>query len=291
MTAIERLPPMGFFQEAFLDGVLLSFIVFPSLYFFVFKYLNEQISQNKQLEDELRKALGAANATNNTMSRLLRTVAHEFRTPLGLLTGSTDILDRYWNRLTAEKRFEQNEQIRSAAHQISNLVNSVISFNQLEPDKSGNSPQLLDMNTTCRTIASEVETVWATGHECLVTIDSGCGAALLDETLFRRILENLLTNAFRYTPSNGTVSLRVRMMNGHVTLEVSDNGIGIPQEDQKLVFDAFYRSGNVEGRRGLGLGLSIVQETLSQMRGTITVKSRIGEGTTMRVEIPLVDPA
>ena len=290
MTAIERLPIMSFFQEALLDGVLLSFIVFPVLYFFVFKYLNEQITQNKQLEDELRKTLEIAHDTNNTMNRLLRTVAHEFRTPLGLLTGSTDILDRYWDRLTTEKRFEQNEQIRSAAHQISTLVNSVIAFNQMGMDTSACSPRQLDVDKICRTVTAEVEAVWSMGHEYRVFIDPNCGAVLLNEILFRRILENLLTNAFRYTPSDGLVSLKVWRENGQVHVEVSDSGIGVPPADLALIFDAFYRSGNVEGRRGLGLGLSIVQEALSQVNGTITVKSTTGEGTVMLVKIPVGEP-
>ena len=291
MAAIEQLPTMGFFQEALLDGVLLSFIVFPVLYFFVFKYLNEQITQNKQLEDELRTTLETAHATNTTMNRLLRTVAHEFRTPLGLLTGSTDILDRYWDRLTTEKRFEQNEHIRSAALQISTLVNSVIAFNQMGMDISSCSPQLLDVDKTCRTVAAEVEAVWSTGHAYRVFIDPDCGSMLLNEILFRRILENLLTNAFRYTPSDGTVSLKVCRENRLVHMEISDTGIGVPPADLTLIFDAFYRSGNVEGRRGLGLGLSIVKEALLQMNGTITVKSLIGEGTAMLVKIPVGDHA
>jgi len=289
MTAIRYLPPLGFFPEALIDGILLSFIVFPALYFLVFKYLNEQITQNKQLEDELRKALDNATATNQTMTRLLRTVAHEFRTPLGLLTGSTDILDRYWDRLSTEKRFEQNEHIRSAAQQMSNLVNSVIAFNQLGVDTPVNSPQRLDLDRACRAIAAEVETVWSTGHRFRVAVDPECGTVLLDEILFRRVLENLLTNAFRYTPADGTVTLHASRKSGKILLSICDTGIGIPQEDRALIFEAFYRSGNVEGRRGLGLGLSIVQEALTHMRGSITVADNADSGTTMSVTIPVAE--
>ncbi|WP_255516556.1 sensor histidine kinase KdpD [Geobacter sp. FeAm09] len=107
---------------------------------------------------------------------------------------------------------------------------------------------------------------------------------------FRQILENLLNNAFRYTPSEGTVSLHVWREDGRVLVKVSDTGIGIREEDQELIFEAFYRSSNVEDRRGLGLGLSIVQEALSLTGGTITVASRVGEGTVMRVELPGADP-
>lgn len=251
----------------------------------------QDVTERKRLHGELNRALAAAKNSNDTMSRLLCTVAHEFRTPLGLLTASTDILDRYWDRMAPDKRFEQNEQIRSAARQLAVLVNSVISFNQPETGKFGNSPRLLDIAVFCRTIAADVEVVWSAGHEWHVAIDEDCGAAVLDEFLLRRILENLLTNAFRYTPSDGVVSLRIKRELSRLCLEITDTGIGIPEEDQNLIFEAFYRSRNVEGRRGLGLGLSIVQEALVQMDGTITVSSRTGHGTVMRVEIPVGDPA
>jgi signal transduction histidine kinase len=241
------------------------------------------------LDDELHQALENAKSANVTMCRLLRTVAHEFRTPLGLLTGSTDILDHYWDRLTPEKRFEQNEHIRSAARQLDDLINSVVSFNRQETNSVGNFPVLLDVRTVCSAIAAEVETVWGAGHTMSVTIADDCGAAMLDEILFRRILENLLTNAFRYTQSDGTVSMNILRENSSLCLEIRDTGIGIPEEDQVSIFDAFYRSRNVEGRRGMGLGLSIVYESLAQMGGIITVNSKIGEGTTMRVEIPVDD--
>lgn len=247
------------------------------------------ITARKQLDDELQQALGNAKGTNIKMSRLLRTIAHEFRTPLGLLTGSADILDRYWDRLTSEKRFEQNEHIRSAARQLDEMIHSVISFNQLGDDRCVEFVMLRDIKTVCSTIAAEVETVWGNGHEMKVTIAEDCGAVLLDEILFRRILENLLTNAFRYTSSDGTVSLDVHRESSHLCLEISDTGIGIPEEDQVVMFDAFYRGSNIGGRRGLGLGLSIVSESLSHLGGIITVTSRIGEGTTMRVEIPVKD--
>ncbi|HXE95534.1 MAG TPA: ATP-binding protein, partial [Dongiaceae bacterium] len=252
--------------------------------------LTREVAERKLIEEELQQALEAAETANSTMRRLMRTVAHEFRTPLGLLTGSVDILDRYWDRLTQEKRIEQNEHIRNAASQMSNLVNSVIAFNLSGADKRGRPPQLYDIGELCRSIAAEAEKVWCAGHEFIVSIDAACGSALIDDVLFRRILQNLLSNSCKFTESHETVSLLVRRSDDMLLLEITDTGIGIPEEDQESIFDAFYRSRNVEGRRGLGLGLSIVREALLQMGGTIKVTSRIGKGTTMRVEIPLPDP-
>jgi signal transduction histidine kinase len=211
------------------------------------------ITERKRAKEEVQQALEAANSVNNTMRRFVRTVAHEFRTPLGLLTGSVDVLDRYWDRLTPEKRLEQNEHIRNAARQISDLVNSVTVFNRAVTDRAGKPPQLQDIGNLCRSIAAEVETVWCAGHEFIVSIAADCGTAVIDDILFRRILQNLLTNACRYTPTHGTVSLHVYREKEMLLLEITDTGIGIPEEDQALIFDPFFRSRNVEGRRGLGL--------------------------------------
>jgi PAS domain S-box-containing protein len=248
------------------------------------------ITGRKQMEDELRQALEAAEAVNVTMNRLLRIIAHEFRSPLGVLTGSTDILDLYWDRLTPEKRFTQHEHIRSAARQLTDLISSVIAFNQMGTDRVVTPPLVLDIGEICSAITASVELVWGAGQKCTVTIAPDCGTALLNESLFRRTVENLLSNAFRYTPADGAVSFAVCREESSLCMEISDTGIGIPAEDQAMIFDAFFRSRNVLWRGGLGLGLSIVSESLTQMGGTIRVNSSIGEGTTMRVEIPLDSP-
>ncbi len=250
-----------------------------------------EITGRKRMEDELRQALEAEESANATMSRLLRIIAHEFRSPLGVLSGSTDILDHYRDRLTPEKRFELHEHIRNASSKLTDLISSVTAFNRLGAEGAGGNPLLLDVGEVCSAVTAGVESVWGTGQKCTLTIAPDCGAALLDEALFRRVVENLLTNAFRYTPADGCVSFYVRRDGERLLLDVVDTGIGIPEEDQPLIFDAFYRSRNVEWRGGLGLGLSIVRDALLQLDGTITVNSKAGKGTTMRVDIPVVDPA
>jgi PAS domain S-box-containing protein len=247
------------------------------------------VTAKRKIELDLRQALENTTASNLTMNRLMNIVAHEFRTPLSLLTSSTDILDRYGERLSKKQLTEQNGYIRSAARQMSSLIDSILSFNRLKMDKPNNRSELLDIGRICRTIAAEVSTVWGTGHVFHVEIDSDCGTSFLDVTLFRRVIENLLTNAFRYTPTGGTVSFNVNRDRNRLLIMIADSGIGIPEKDQLLIFDAFYRCLNVETRRGLGLGLSIVHEALTNMDGTIAVESAIGKGTTMRVEIPVVD--
>ena len=283
-------------RDVFVCGLFGAFAL--SMALGLYLYQSRQLAFQQltiQYEAELRhnaerlKLAEEGEQTFRFKSKFLATVAHEFRTPLSLLISSADILDRYGERLDAAKRTEQNGHIRSAARQMSSLIDSVLSFNRLETGKHPNYSILLDVERACRAIAEEVTTVWGTGHEYHLTINADCGTAILDEILFRRVLENLLTNAFRYTPAGRSVSLNVSRESSRVLMVIMDNGIGIPKEDQKLIFDEFYRGRNVETRRGLGLGLTIVHEALLRMGGTITLTSLINEGTTMRVEIPIVD--
>jgi PAS domain S-box-containing protein len=248
---------------------------------------HSDITYRKQAEEELRQAKEVADSANQAKSRFLAVVAHEFRTPLGLLTINVDILDRYWHLLAIEERREQHEQIRSAARQMTHLVESVSTFNRQELTASAATATEVDIAKICHAIAGEVNKVWGKGHVFNARISSACGLHTMDEALFRRLLENLLTNAFRFTPGDGCVSLIVKRQEELLLIEVTDTGIGIPEDEQKKVFEAFYRSSNVDARNGLGLGLSIVTEALQKLGGTITLTSSPGAGSTFLMALPL----
>jgi len=278
-------------RESFGKGALfgiLALTLTSALLFYQHHQRKFEITSARYLE-ELLQAKEAAQEANEAKSRLLATVAHEFRTPLSLLTSSTDILDRYDERLSPDERTRQHEHIRNAAQQMSSLVDSVLTFNLLDTHINSHKPGKIDIGQFCREIAEEAGIVCCSNHDFSTSIADNCGTVLLDKALFRRIVENLLTNAFRYTPAGGSVSFRVSRENDRLLLVITDSGIGIPDDCQNRVFEAFYRCRNVEARRGVGLGLSIVHEAISQLGGTISIDSSVGKGTSIRVEIPIVD--
>ena len=244
------------------------------------------ITDQKHAEKKLLQAKELAESAVLAKRRFMSIVAHEFYTPLHLLTISTDILEQYKGHLSAEEQDEQLDQIQNAALQLTSLIDSVSVYSRQE--RLVNVPELLDIRQTCATISNEVDKVWGKDHITHAAISPDCGTGLFKETLFRRLLENLLTNAYRFTPAGGGVSLKVNRNGDRLLIEVTDTGIGIPEEDQNKIFEAFYRSSNVEARRGLGLGLSIVNDSLLVLNGSISLKSKVGEGTTCNVELPIV---
>lgn len=245
------------------------------------------ITERKRMERELQKSRETAIAADKAKSTLLSTVAHEFRTPLSLLTSSLDILDRYSDRLTEAQRTQQNRHIRNATRQLASLADTVLTYRTLENEALRTMSQPCDFGDLCRTIAEEIQVAWGEGRTFRISVSPQCGILLLDEKLFRRVLGNLLANAFQYTPPGRAVTLEVCTDGPIVRVVVADQGIGMVAEDLPHVFDPFYRGRNVGQHRGMGLGLSIVRETLEQMGGSVALASTIGVGTTVEVLLPL----
>lgn len=223
-----------------------------------------------------------------TQNHLLSTIAYEFRSPLSLLSSSTDIIDRYGHELPADKLALQYKYILTASKQLSELLDSMLVFSQENADRPALKTTMIDYGLICRDIAQEVSARFGNKHQVTIAIADDCGMAMMDELLFRRVLNNILANAFRFTPADGDISFQVIREHKRLLVRITDSGIGVPKEEQQRIFEPFQFASNSIGYHGLGLGLANVKSALSQMGGTILLSSEIGDGTSVKIEIPLV---
>ena len=120
----------------------------------------------------------------------------------------------------------------------------------------------------------------------LTDVGEGLDEGVYDEKLLRHIFSNLLSNALKYSPGGGPVSLKVRRQGVWTVFEVADRGIGIPPDEVPHLFGSFHRASNVGSIQGTGLGLAIVKNAVEMHGGSIEVKSRLGEGATFTVTLP-----
>lgn len=247
----------------------------------------QDLSERKEMEQALRDSRAQAVAANAEKTTLLSSVAHEFRTPISLLYSSLDILERYGARLNQEQRRTQKQYLRNAVNQLKHLVDTTLAFNRTGGARHAIKPTPVDLGEFCATICREVRSVWSRDHDFQVEISPQTGSMLIDEALFRHIVENLLTNAFLYTPQGGRIRFQAEPRGDQLWLEVTDQGLGIVDEDLPRIFDAFFRGSNVGANRGLGLGLNIVKATVERLGGNITLTSQPGRGTTFRIILPL----
>ena len=124
-------------------------------------------------------------------------------------------------------------------------------------------------------------------HTIVFATQGHCVNAYLDEKLLRHIFSNLLLNAIKYSPQGSTINFDLICQNDKAIFQIKDEGIGIPPEDQNLLFEAFHRATNVKNIPGTGLGLAIVKRCVDLYSGAIAVKSEVGVGTTFTVTLPL----
>lgn len=247
-----------------------------------------------QAEVEVHKALATAEALRQEAlelsyrkSEYLSMATHEFRTPLCTIKYSAILLQDYGNQWTEDKKQQHLQRIQSAADDMNQLLEDVLTLGQAESGKLEFNPAPLDVVSFCQ---NQVEAFqWNAGDQYTLTFTSfgDRTTACLDEKLLWHLLNNLLSNAIKYSPEGGEVSLTVSCTPSSICLQVKDQGIGIPPEAQKRLFEPFQRAANVGEIPGTGLGLAIAKRSVELHGGQITVESQVGRGTTFTVTLPL----
>lgn len=245
------------------------------------------ITQRKQAEAELLKSLAREKELGQLKSNFVSMVSHEFRTPLGVIMSSAEILENYLDQLDPDDRREQLLSIRKNTRRMADLMEEVLLLGMVEAGKLDFRPAALDFGAFCRRLVDELQS--ATSNKCSVQIAAAeeTQAAFADERLLQHVFTNLLSNAVKYSPAGSTVHLDVERDGDYAICRVRDHGVGIPEADLERLFSAFYRGRNVGQAPGTGLGLTIVKRCVELHRGKIKVESAVGQGTTVTVKLPL----
>ncbi len=247
----------------------------------------ENITERKRAEAELHKAVAREKELGQLKSNFVSMVSHEFRTPLGIIMSSAEILADYLERLDPEERLSHLESITRNARRMGGMMEEVLVLSRLDAGKMDFKPEPLDVSGFCARLVDEV--LSSTDRRCPIQLHVGdiAETALMDESLARHILTNLITNAVKYSEPGMAVEMNVTPENLDLVCVIRDRGIGIPEAEQSCLFSAFHRAGNVGQRQGTGLGLVIVKRCVELHGGSINLESRVGKGTTVTVRLPV----
>ncbi len=223
-------------------------------------------------------------------------VSHELRTPLTSIKGYIEtLLDKSYDTDEEEKEFleiieENTDRLIAIASDL--LVLSELESGEVDPGDSGKGYEEIDLGEIIiRSVGSLNSLFSKKGVNLSLEIEDSLPTYRANRFLVERMLINLIENSAKYTPENGSVSVRASTRNGAFRIEVEDNGIGIPPEHHERIFERFYRVDQNRSREigGTGLGLSIVKHIVIQHGGTIGVRSTEGQGSTFTVELPRRD--
>ncbi len=218
--------------------------------------------------------------------RFISSVSHEFRSPLTIMLTGTGILRLHDGKLSSEQRVERLAKIETQIHYLSELLDRILTIGKARAGKFQFNPQAIDIVHFCRVLFEDFQLTDNNQHQFVFETSGDFSRAKMDEKLLQHILMNLISNAVKYSPNDKEIKLAMTRDDDHVVIEISDQGIGIPEEEQHQVFEPFFRSQNAASVKGTGLGLTITKESVEAHNGSITWQSKVGRGTTFVVRLP-----
>jgi PAS domain S-box-containing protein len=222
-------------------------------------------------------------------SDFVSTVSHELRTPLAAIYGAALTLQRDDLPLDEMQRENLLDVISAESDRLARTVNDILWASRLDADRMQLAVGSHDPEELTRTVIEAARAHLPPAIELEVSCEDDLPLVSGDPDKVRQVLTNLVDNAIKYSPDGGPVDVEVSRKNHSVRFSVADRGLGIPQAEQRRIFDKFYRvdPNLTRGVGGTGLGLYICQELVRRMNGTISVESREGEGSCFSFELPV----
>lgn len=242
-------------------------------------------TQVKERTLELTQMLGREQELNEIKSRFVSMASHEFRTPLSAILSSVSLIESYIKSNDEEKRQKHIERIKSSVKNLTDILNNFLSLDKLNQGKMEMSKEYFDLKEFSIDMIEEVKGMMRPGQEINCS-HKGPGETFQDRKILRNVMLNLLSNAIKYSGEDTQIEVSCEVSQKWVVIKVKDHGIGIPVEDQKNLFEKFFRAGNVVNLQGTGLGLNIVKKYVDLMNGQISFSSELGKGTEFTLKYP-----
>ncbi|WP_022728050.1 sensor histidine kinase [Fodinicurvata sediminis] len=258
----------------------------------LFAYVD--ITDSTRVERALRERNEALETADRLKSEFIANISYELRTPLNATIGFAEILQNCYFGPLNERQQGYAQAIVESSERLIALINDILDLASIEAGYLQLDRKPVELNR----LLESVEALWrerAHLRELKLEIhcEEGLDALYCDEKRLRQALFNLLSNAFRFTPDGGTIHLKAQRQDQEILLTVTDNGIGIPPEEQSRIFGQFERgrlSQNRRQRAGAGLGLSLVKSLIELHGGWVELASEVDRGTSVTCHLPL-DPA
>ena len=240
--------------------------------------LTNTMHQLERSKEELSRSLEKEKELGELKSRFVSMASHEFRTPLSTVLSSTYLIEKYTTTEDQPKRDKHLQRIISSVNMLTDILNDFLSVGKIEEGKIQVRPTQFNIQEVVKAISGEIKNTLKKQQKIHYTHE-GPTDVVLDASLLKHIVMNLVSNASKFSPETSPILIKTTNDNGHITLSVKDEGIGISTEDQKHLRERFFRGANAGNIQGTGLGLHIVSKYVELMDGIVEWKSELEKGT------------
>lgn len=253
--------------------------------------ITQYIKQQHKLEhqsQELEDALEKEKEASAIQKQFINMVSHEFRTPLTIIDGNTQILINRFDQFSKQEVIDKLGIIRSAVSRLVSMLEGVLSSNMLKTGKFSLSPVELDVAEMVTDISREHADL-SREHNIDVDVSGAPESAVLDRKTVALVMSNLLSNAIKFSGGNPDIQVKCKDSGDFICISVRDNGIGIPQNEIDKIFKRYYRGTKASGIPGSGIGLDLVKNLVDMHEGRLEVESHVGSGTKVKVFLKKLD--
>ena len=248
--------------------------------------LKEALQRLEQSQQELHGALDKERQLNEIKSRFVSMASHEFRTPLSAVLSSASLISKYTATEQQEARNKHINRIKESVKHLNDLLEDFLSLGRLDEGKIAATFAPVHLPQTVTDTIEEMRGLIKQDQEIRYA-HTGETTINTDKHLVKNILINLISNAVKFSEQGTPVAVSTIVYNNAAEINVQDYGIGISAEDQAHLFSSFFRGKNAANIPGTGLGLHIVKRYADLLGGTIKLRSKLGEGTTITVQFPI----
>ena len=249
--------------------------------------LNETLE--KQVEERtvaLTQSLEREKDINEMKSRFVAMASHEFRTPLSTLLSSVSILEQYTAPPPDSREAKHFSRIKASVHHLVEILDDFLSLDRLENGDFKVQYRTFNLKELTETVIDEIKPLLKKGQTILFSYN-GDPDIFQVKKILKNTLYNLLSNAIKFSDEDKKIELSISVSNDSAHIELKDEGIGIPREEQQHMFSRLFRAKNAFNISGTGLGLNIVKRYIELMNGSIRFTSTPGTGTTFFVDVPV----
>ncbi len=241
------------------------------------------VSELERAKAEVSNSLEKERELNQLKSRFVSMASHEFRTPLSSVQLSASLIDRYIEKPDLQSVVKHTHRIKNAVQLLNGILNDFLSLEKLEAGAVLVNKQLINLVHLGEEISEEMQMI-CKKNQHIVYQHTGLEAEFLfDSHLLKSSIINLISNAIKYSGEDTFIEFNTEITDLECTICVKDNGIGIPEEDQKNLFEPFFRAHNTGNIPGTGLGLNIVKRYISLMGGEMEYWSALNKGTMFKM--------
>jgi PAS domain S-box-containing protein len=236
--------------------------------------------QTHELENALQKEI----ELGDLKTRFVSMASHEFRTPLTSILSSAALIEKYTTDDQQPKREQHIQRIKSSVSHLTEILEEFLAVGKLEAGKVEVRPEDFSVSEFFDDLVSDLAGMKKPGQEIELSLSDPAARFSTDTSMLRKILLNGLSNAIKFSQKN--VFLTVQMLDASMQISIEDQGIGISEQDQKHLFERFFRGGNANIIPGTGLGLHIMDRYVRLIQGQLSLTSELDHGTTITYNLP-----